>query len=54
MKYADKLSAKFSIVIGDDEIAKKSAILKNMSTGETKEISMTPDELCSKINEEVR
>ncbi|MBQ7986569.1 MAG: histidine--tRNA ligase, partial [Clostridia bacterium] len=54
MKYADKLSAKFSIVIGDDEIAKNSAILKNMNNDETKEISMTPDEICSKINEEVR
>lgn len=34
MKYADKLGAKFSIVIGDNEIAAGEAKLKNMKTGE--------------------
>lgn len=40
MKYADKIGAKFSMVIGDDEIANNRAILKNMSTGEKSEIPL--------------
>lgn len=35
MKYADKIGAKYSIVIGDDEIANGKANLKNMQSGET-------------------
>lgn len=34
MKYADKIGANFSMVIGGDEIAKGTAELKNMKTGE--------------------
>lgn len=34
MKYADKIGAKFVMVLGEDEIAKDSAKLKNMETGE--------------------
>lgn len=34
MKYADKTGAKFTAVLGDDEIAKGEINLKNMSTGE--------------------
>jgi len=33
-KYADKLKAKYVIVIGDDEISSNQVTLKNMSTGE--------------------
>lgn len=40
MKYADKIGAKFSIVIGDNEIENNSAVLKNMETGEKTEISL--------------
>ena len=42
LKFADKIGAKFSLVIGDEEIQKNSAILKNMSTGETKVVSLDP------------
>jgi histidyl-tRNA synthetase len=35
MKYADKIGAKYSVVIGDDEIANGKASLKNMQSGET-------------------
>lgn len=38
MKYADKIGAKLSTVIGDDEIANKKCIIKNMETGEQTEI----------------
>lgn len=37
MKYADKCGARFSAVIGDDEMARGSAALKNMETGESAE-----------------
>ncbi|OPZ88801.1 MAG: Histidine--tRNA ligase [Firmicutes bacterium ADurb.Bin419] len=40
MKYADKLGAVYSVVIGDNEVESNKAVLKNMQTGETKDISM--------------
>lgn len=40
MKYADKIGAKFSIVLGDNEIAENKAMLKNMETGEKTEVSL--------------
>lgn len=39
MKYADKLGARFSLIIGDDEVLKGKAELKNMENGEKREIS---------------
>ena len=39
MKYADKLGARLSMVLGDDELANGKAKLKNMLTGEVKEIT---------------
>ncbi|MCM1114027.1 MAG: histidine--tRNA ligase [Clostridium sp.] len=41
MKYADKLGAKFNIVIGDNEVETGIAKLKNMSTGEETEIALS-------------
>ena len=40
MKYADKLGAKFNVVIGDNEVEAKTAKLKNMQTGEETEINL--------------
>lgn len=40
MKYADKLSAKFNVVIGDNEVETGIANLKNMQNGETEEIAL--------------
>ena len=40
MKYADKLGAKFNVVIGDNEVDTGIAKLKNMSTGEETEIAL--------------
>ncbi len=40
MKYADRIGAKFTIVIGDDELESGKAELKNMKTGEKKKISL--------------
>ena len=41
MKYADKIGAKFSTVIGDDELANDRCILKNMTTGEQQEVTLS-------------
>lgn len=38
MKYADKIGARMSMVLGDDELANGKARLKNMATGEVKEL----------------
>lgn len=40
MKYADKLGARFNVVIGDNEVEAKTAKLKNMQTGEETEINL--------------
>lgn len=38
MKYADKIGAEFSMVLGDNEIEQGKAVIKNMSSGEQTEI----------------
>jgi histidyl-tRNA synthetase len=40
MKYADKLGAAYTMVLGEDEINQGKANLKNMQTGETVEVSL--------------
>ena len=39
-KYADKKQAKFVLTIGDTEIENKKAMMKNMKTGEEKEVNL--------------
>ncbi|MBO5746844.1 MAG: histidine--tRNA ligase [Clostridia bacterium] len=41
MKYADKIGAKFSIVIGEDEIINDSCVLKNMASGDQTEVKLS-------------
>jgi len=41
MKYANKIGAAYSVIIGDDEIANDSAALKNMALGESREIKLS-------------
>ncbi|MBP5617859.1 MAG: histidine--tRNA ligase, partial [Clostridia bacterium] len=48
MKYANKLGARYTVVLGDEEREKKAARLKNMLTGEEKEIAL-PDGLISAL-----
>ncbi len=43
MKYADRVGAKFTMVIGDDELQSGKADLKDMKTGEKKKISLGED-----------
>lgn len=40
MKYANKIGAKFTIVLGDSELENGKAVIKAMDSGETKEISL--------------
>lgn len=40
MKYADKIGAVYTLVLGDDELQSGKAILKNMKTGQKNEISI--------------
>ena len=43
MKYAGKIGAKFSMVLGEDELSSGSAVLKDMSSGETRKVSIGED-----------
>lgn len=52
MKYANKLSARFSMVIGDNELKEKSAVLKNMESGETLDVALTAMAVCENLNTE--
>ena len=40
MKYANKIGAKFTVVMGDGELESKTVRLKNMATGEEQELSL--------------
>ncbi len=51
MKLANKFSAQYAVIIGDDEVATNSAVLKNMQTGEQQQINF--DELLKKLDTEV-
>ena len=41
MKYADKVKAKYTVVLGDDEVANKTAVAKNMLTKEQITLDLT-------------
>ena len=45
MKYADKIGARYSMILGDNELAENKARLKNMQTGETVDIALDDDTL---------
>ena len=45
MKYANKLKAAYSMVIGEDEISAGKAMLKNMENGETAEIALNDEDI---------
>lgn len=44
-KYADKIGATFVITIGDEEVETKKAVMKNMRTGEEKEVLLNPENI---------
>ena len=43
MKYAGKLGAQFTLVLGDDELASGTGFIKNMKTGEKKKVDLKSD-----------
>ena len=45
MKYANKIEAKYLLVIGEDELASKKAKIKNMATGEEIEVDLDIGEI---------
>lgn len=47
MKYADKIGALYTTVLGDDELSKGKAKIKNMQTGEQTEFSL--DSVCQTL-----
>jgi histidyl-tRNA synthetase len=40
MKQADRLEARYALIVGDDELAKREAILRNMETKEQESVSL--------------
>lgn len=50
MKYADKIKAAYSVVIGEDEISKEKACFKNMATGEQTECALESAEILKLLN----
>jgi len=55
MKYANKIGAKYSMILGDDEVSRNTASLKNMDSGEEVEVQLSADKIieCLK-NQEVK
>ena len=49
MKYADRIKAKYLLVIGENELSSNKAKIKNMATGEEIEISLAIDDIMKLI-----
>ena len=47
MELANKLGARYTLIVGDNEIAAGRYALKNMSTGE--QLDLTQDEIAAKL-----
>ena len=49
MKNADRCGARYSMVLGDDEVALGRAAIKNMKSGKAETIDLSADSICSYI-----
>lgn len=49
LKYADKMNSKFLLVIGEDEVNKETAKIKDMTTGEEMTIELSVEEIIKSI-----
>jgi histidyl-tRNA synthetase len=47
MELANKLAARYTLIVGDNELAAGRYALKNMSTGE--QLPLTQDEIAAKL-----
>ena len=43
MKYANKIGARFTMILGEEELSNNKASLKNMENGEQVEVPLTPE-----------
>ena len=48
MELANKSGARYALIVGDNEIAAGRYVLKNMDTGEQKNV--TRDEICNQVS----
>lgn len=53
MKYADKIGAIFSTIIGDNEINEGKCILKNMQSGEQREVTLDASLMAALYDEQI-
>ena len=49
LKYADKLGARYSLVLGDDEVDQQKAKLKNMADGSETVVDIDPGRLAAAL-----
>jgi histidyl-tRNA synthetase len=45
MRRADKFNSRFTLIIGEDELARGSAVLKNMASGSQEDVGLQADQL---------
>ena len=50
MRQADKSEARFVMIIGEEELKKKATTVKNMATGEQKEVKIDLNDLSAVKN----
>ena len=49
MRRADKFNARFTLIIGGDELAKGAAQLKNMDAGTQEEVALAAAEVAARV-----
>lgn len=49
MRRSDKFNASFTLIIGEDELGKGRAILKNMDAGTQEEVTLTKEEIAGRL-----
>jgi len=49
MSYADRLGAQYLLVFGDDEVANKMGKLKEMDSGQEREVTLTPEGILAAV-----
>uniref|UniRef100_UPI00289E5D8F His/Gly/Thr/Pro-type tRNA ligase C-terminal domain-containing protein n=1 Tax=Exiguobacterium sp. TaxID=44751 RepID=UPI00289E5D8F len=55
-KAADRLKARYTVILGDEEVERGAAALKNMATGEQTDVplSAVADTIVAKLKEEAQ
>ncbi|KAF0216846.1 MAG: histidyl-tRNA [Geobacteraceae bacterium] len=49
MRRSDKFGSRFTLIIGEEELAKGRAVLKEMDAGAQGEVALLPDDIAGKI-----